>query len=227
MNKLEPYVEYHGNILLKNAINSHSTGLKVQFRLRDEDDLEVFKGITKRRKGKSGQIYRMNYRDIAADKWGVIDVWFLGATWSHNNGGIVAFQMSDVTEWQDFRNWPALSEGKNTEAQELEVILFRVSDSGELMNIAQRDKVERIEKMKGGPQSIRAARLLSDPEFILFCAVKFNRDRNLPVSEKFMNEFICRASEIESKKELDNDAVALDNFNERVMSPFNRWRAEQ
>lgn len=228
MDELRPYVEYHGNILVKNAINSHATGLKVQFRLRDEDDLEVFKGITKRRKGHAGQIYRMNYKPVGVDDWGITDVWFLGATWSHNNGGIVAFQLPDVTEWQHFRDWPGMSEGKNTEAQELEVILFRVGDDGELLNVQQRDRIEKIEKMKGGPQSIRCARLLTDPEFKRYAGLMHNKDRNLPPSDQFIEDWVKKQSgDIRSKKELDHSSIALSCFNERIMKPFNRWRGEQ
>lgn len=226
MNKLEPYVEYHGNMLLKNAINSHGTGLKVQFRLREEDDLEIFKGVTKRRKGKAGQVYRMNYKSVGEEHWGVTDIWFLGATWSHNNGAIVAFQLPDVTEWQHFRDWPALSEGKHVEAQEIEVILFMVGDNGELVNVQQRERIEKLHNMKGGPQSIRAARVCSSDEFQQWMALTINDDKNLLLSEQFIEKWIKDVCQIKSRKELDHDSDALDRFNSLVMSPFNRWRGQ-
>ena len=141
MNPLDPYVEYHGFVLLKNAVDSHSTGLKSQFRLRDEDDLDVFKSVTKRRKGKAGQIYRMHFRPIEKKDFCVADIFFLGATWSHTNGTVVAFEFSGKEDWQQFRDWPALAEGKDVEAKEIEILLFRVGDDGELVNLEQRNKI--------------------------------------------------------------------------------------
>ncbi len=226
MNKLEPYVEYHGWVLLKNSTDSHSTGLKSQFRLRNEDDLDVFKGITKRRKGHAGQIYRMHFRPINEKDFRITDVFFLGATWSHNNGTVVAFAFTDKQEWQDFRDWPALSEGKDVEAQEIEIVLFRVGDNGELVNIQQRDRIEAIEDMKGGPQSIRCARLLTDPEFVRYYASLSEEQDTHPDFERNAKLWINEQCGIRSRKELDHDSCALDRFNALVMSPFNRWRGE-
>lgn len=226
MDELRPYVEFHGNMFVKNAINSHSTGLKVQFRLRNEDDLEIFKGVTKRRKGKAGQVYRMHYKAVGAENWKVADCWFLGATWSHNNGAVVAFMLSDVTEWQDFRDWPGLGDGAGTEAQEIELLLFRVGDNGELVNIRQRNRIETINEMKGGPQSIRAARMIADPEFKRYMAALINNDENLPVSDKFINDWVCKRCRITSKKELDHDGDKLARFNQMVSGPFIRWSSD-
>jgi len=222
MDNLEPYVEYHGNVLLKNAIDSHSTGLKAQFRLRDDDDLDTFKKITKRRKGRAGQIYRMHFKPILDEVWLIADIFFLGATWSHNNGAIVAFEFSAKEEWQDFRDWPAIAEGKHVEAKEIEIILFQVNEAGELVNKQQRDRMEIARTMKGGPQSIRAARLSTDREFLSFMCQYKN-----PCDSKFAEQWIKTTCNIESRKELDHDADALDKFNKLVMKPFNRWRGDR
>jgi hypothetical protein len=224
MNKLEPYVEYHGFVLLKNSVDSHSTGLKSQFRLRNEDDLDVFKGITKRRKGHAGQIYRMHFRPITDEEFRITDVFFLGATWSHTNGTVVAFEFCAKQEWQEFREWPALSQGKDVEAQEIEIVLFKVGDNGELINLAQRDRIEAINEMKGGAQSIRCARLTTDGEFKHWVALMVNKDRNMMVSDEFLAQWVKDRCGIKSRKELDNDPKALENFNVLIMSPFNRWR---
>lgn len=223
MNKLKPYVEFHGFAILKNAVDSHSTGHKVQFRLRDDDDLEVFKGITKRRKGHAGQIYRMNYRPLSEKEYRVTDVFFLGVSWSHSNGTVVAFEFSDTEDWQEFRNWPALTQGKHVDPQEVEFVLFKVGDNGELVNLAQRDRIEAINKMKGGPQSIRCARLSTDGEFMDYLTSESLVESTSPATaEKYIKE-TCG---IKSRKELDNDDVALERFNREIMSPFNRWRAQ-
>jgi len=217
MNPLEPYVEYHGFVLLKNAIDSHSTGLKSQFKLQEEDDLDKFKAITKRRKGHAGQIYRMHFRPMGEEDFHVADIFFLGANWSHSNGTTVAFEFSGKEEWQEFRDWPSIADCKVEGAKEIEILLFRVGDDGELLNIQQRDAIERINNMKGGPQSIRCARLLRDPEFLQW--IKAERSWL-----KSPGDFIKETVGIKSKKELDNDRAALNRFNELVMSPFNRWR---
>jgi hypothetical protein len=222
MDSLEPYVEYHGFVLLKNATDSHSTGLKSQFRLRNDDDLDVFKSITKRRKGHAGQIYRMHFRPIEEEDFRVADIFFLGATWSHTNGTVVAFEFTGKEDWQQFREWPALSEGKQVEAKEIEILLFRVGENGELVNLAQRDRIEKIEQMKGGPQSIRCAKLLLDGEFMDYvCSLSVLET----VSEETAEAWIKKTIGISSRKELDNDESALNRFNKLVMSPFNRWRA--
>jgi hypothetical protein len=221
---LEKYVEYHGWFLLKNAINSHATGHKVQFRLRDEDDLNVFKGITKRRKGHAGQIYRMNYRRAAGDKYQVTDAFFLGATWSHNSGAVVAFEVADVEMWESFRRMPALAQGKDVEAEEFEVILFRVGEDGQLIDLQKRGKIEAIEQLKGGAQSVRAARLCMDGEFLDYLTAESLVEST---STETAVKYIKETAEIKSRKELDHDPAALIRFNALVMSPFNRWRVNQ
>jgi len=224
MNSLEPYVEYHGFAILKNAIDSHAAGNKVQFRLRDEDDLETFKGITKRRKGHAGQIYRMNYRPLSDSEFRVTDVFFLGVSWSHTNGTVVAFEYSDSECWKEFREWPAIMSGKDMEIdpQEVEIVLFKVGDNGELINLAQRNRIEAINKMKGGPQSIRAARLCTDAEFMDYLMESSLVESSSP---EMAEKYIKKTCVIKSRKELDNDDVALERFNTFIMSPFNRWRA--
>jgi len=225
MNDLNPFVEYHGWVLLKNAIDSHSTGLKSQFRLVNDDDLDVFKTITKRRKGHAGQIYRMHFRPLGDEDFRVADIFFLGATWSHTNGTVVAFEFSGKEEWQEFRDWPAIANGKHVEAKEIEILLFRVGDNGELVNLEQRDKIEAVEDMKGGPQSIRAARLCNDNEFLVYlsgvCELKIEK-----MGPKFASQWIKEQIGISSRKELDHSEAALNRFNKMIMTPFNDWRTK-
>jgi len=219
MNPNEPYVEYQGFVLLKNSIDSHSTGLKSQFKLQNEDDLNKFKSITKRRKGRAGQIYRMFFRPVGEEDFKVADVFFLGANWSHSNGCWIAFSFSEKQEWQEFRDWPGIADSGIDGAKEIEIILFRVADDGKLMNLHQRDAIERVNSMKGGPQSIRAARLSTDHEF-----------QQWLISDKEWkgkaDAFIKKVVGIKSRKELDNDPAALKRFEKLVMSPFNRWRGK-
>lgn len=224
MNPLEPYVEYHGFVLLKNAIDSHSTGLKSQFKLQREDDLNKFKAITKRRKGHAGQIYRMFFRPVGDEDFKVADIFFLGATWSHSNGCTVAFSFSEKQEWQEFRDWPAIAGSGEDLAKEIEITLFRVGDNGEMMNLQQREAIERINRMKGGPQSIRCARLTSDNEFLAFMTSQVGIN---PCSSARAGKWILETVGIKSKKELDHDPAALRRFEQLVMSPFNRWRGDK
>ena len=220
MNNLEPYVEYHGWVTLKNAIDSHATGLKGQFRLNKEDDLDTFKSITKRRKGRAGQIYRMHFRPTGDEDFKIADIFFLGATWSHNSGTIVAFEFSEKSEWQEFRDWPGLAGGNKDDAKEIEIVLFRVTDDGKLMNIQQRDAIERIQIMKGGPQSIRAARLCKDGEFMDYLTSEGLVESTSPETAA---KYVMEKCGIGSRKELDHDPEALDRFNKLVMSPFIKW----
>ena len=75
--------------------------------------------------------------------------------------------------------------------------------------------------MKGGPQSIRAARLSGDHEFLMFLASESGTN---PVNSEFAENWIKETVGIKSRVELDHDEAALNRFNKLVMSPFNRWR---
>jgi hypothetical protein len=221
VNQLEPFVEYHGFALLKNAVDSHASGFKCHFKLQNEDHLNKFKAITKRRKGHAGQIYRMQYRPVGDKQFEDVDVFFIGANWSHTNGCTVTFAFQGQEDWQQFRDWPAISDHKDFPegAKEVEIVLFRVSEKGEVVNIHQRDAVERINKMKGGPQSIRCARLCTDPEFVQWFSNIASKS-----GKKKPNDWIKETIGIKSRKELDHDPAALSRFEKLVMSPFNRWR---
>ena len=222
MNELEPYVEYHGNAYVRNAIDSHATGLKIQLKLRFEDGLDVFKGIVKRRKGKAGQIYRIHFRPIETTDFYVADVWFLGASWSHVNGTTIAFRLSDPDDWKIFRAWPALSEGKEVVAQEIEFLLFRVGDDGELVNIKQRDKIEQIEKAakdrKGGPLSRRAGILCGEDDFLDWIRENHSRFDYLPHGAR---DYIYIRCGVKSRADLDHEVEAGEKF-KALMSEYNR-----
>ena len=222
---MAPYVEYHGFAYLKNAVDSHSTGLKIQLRLKEEDDLDVFKKITKRRKGKAGVIYRIHYREVGTEDFRVGDVWFLGVSWSHTNGCTVAFEISEKETWEWFRDRPA-TDGKSDSPLEIEFLLFRVNDDGELMNIRQRDMVERAETLKGkkgGPQSIRAARLCNHTDFINWL-IKTERMAPGDYTPAQIADWMRKELDIVSRVELDHDEQARSRF-EEMHSEFIRWLA--
>jgi hypothetical protein len=164
----------------------------------------------------------MHYRPLGEQDFCVTDVFFLGVSWSHTNGTIVAFEFSDKDRWQEFRDWPAIMQGKDTKPQEVEILLFRVGDDGQLVNLAQRNFIERVNNMKGGPQSIRCAKLCVDGEFMDYLTSESLVESTSPATaEKYIKE-TCG---IKSRKELDHDDDALERFNKQIMSPFNRWRA--
>lgn len=224
MNDLEVYVEYHGWVFLKNAIDSHVTGLKVQYRLRDDNDLDIFKKVTKRRKGHAGQIYRMHYKPMGEDSWEIMDVWFLGVSWSHTNGATVAFELQEKCHWDAMREWPAIGEGKDVIPKEIEILLFRIGDDGEMINLKQRDHIEAVNELKGGPQSIRAARLSADNEFRAYVTAQV--ESLIIVSSEVAAAWMKKIVGYESRKQLDHNKDLLEKFEKGVMSPFNRWRWE-
>ena len=219
---LAPYVEYHGNAYVRNAIDSHATGLKVQFRLRFEDGLDTFKAMTKKKKGKAGQIFHVHYRPVEETEYRVAEVWLLGVTWSHTHGTTVAFGFNDKDEWQSFRDWPAIAQGKEIEPQEVEFLLYRVGADGKLVNIEQRDKIEAIESTakarKGGPLSKRAAQLCNDDAFLDYIRETDPRFDYVPNGARNYIYLICS---VDSRAELDHVAPAAEAF-KKMLSTFIR-----
>lgn len=234
MSDLEPYVAYHGWCKLKNAIDSHATGFKIQLRLNEENDYKLFKDVTKRRKGKAGHLYQMQWRvDGDGNKsFTSMDVWFLGWTVSHSNGAVVAFQIEDHSKWHFFREMLAIDAHDENPAS-LEILLFELDQEGKPINQKQRARLEMLHRKrkfpKGGVQSKRAARLGQNPDFLMYLATEMGKHAPTggPLSANDVAVYIYECASIDSRAQLDHDEEALARFETNVMSPFNRWRGQQ
>jgi hypothetical protein len=217
------YVSYHGWVLLKNAINSHQFGLRVQFALTHEDDFKVFKDFTKHRKNRAGSgAYRIYLRPDD-DVWGEpMDMLFITWSLSPTNGAAVTFEMSSMKDWEKLRGLPALS--AKDEPEKLEIMALELDDNGVPINIGQRAKLEKMAAIKkwgkGGPQSKRAARLCGHTDFVGW-AVSCGSVPYNPTPEDIA-EWMRTKCEIDTRAQLDHDPAALQRFEDRIMSPFLR-----
>ena len=225
------YVAYHGWVWLKNAINSHQFGLRVQLKLCHEDDLKVFQGIKKHRKKRAGSgSYRIFTRiDPKEESWyGPVDMLFI--TWAHSisNGVTVTFEIADQAEWETLRGRPALAAGyEEGQLDKVEIMMVELNDEGKPINVEQRAKMEKMAREKswgkGGPQSIRAARLGRDKDFIDWVVLhKHWKTDMVSVSPQTIAEWMRGECDIDTRRQLDHDPAALQRFEDRVMSPFLR-----
>ena len=162
----QDYVAYHGFAFLKGATDSHKTGLQIQLRLEHEKDYRVFKDFKKHRKGKAGSgLYRALTKAEGKHEWyGPVDLKFLRWTVSSANGAVITFEMDDYDEWRKMRNGPAIDAGyEESTLDRVELMLLELDQEGKPVNVEQRAKLEKMARKrkwpKGGPQSIRAARL--------------------------------------------------------------------
>ena len=233
----EHYIAYHGFAYLKNATDSHKTGLQIQLRLDHEQDYKVFKAFKKHRKGKAGTgLYRAFTRVAdkhpAGDKeytgwYGPVDLKFLRWTVSSANGAVVTFEMEDYDEWRKMRDVPAIDDGSaKWELRKTELMLVELDQEGVPINVKQRAKLEQMELKrkwpKGGAQSKRAARLCQDHEFVRWACEKMGVNGN-GITPADIAEWMRQEADIDSRAQLDHDDAALQRFEERVMKPFLRY----
>lgn len=217
------YVAYHGTMFLKGAMDSHRTGMQVQFRLELEQDYTVFKDFSRKKKNKAGSgLYRCFFRSPDSESWGEQswDLWFLRYNVG-NHGADVTFEVADPSFWNLLRSMPAIDDG--SEPPGMYVVMAQIGEDGKPVNIAARARLERARLKskwkKGGPRSKHAARLCQDPDFAHYVMLKLKRQS---ISEEEVAEWVRKECGIDSRAQLDHDPQALERFEERVMSPYLR-----
>jgi len=227
------YIAYHGNIFLKNVMDSHKTGLRVQLMLEREDDYVVFKTFKKLRKGKAGTgLYRAfsRWTDIPDRPWyGPVDLRFVSWNLSSSNGAVITFELDSQEEWNRMRQSKAVDAGYGIEElNPIEFILVELDQEGNPVNVTQRAKIEAYERKKkwpkGGPQSKRAARLCNEIEFIAWVAQQIP-DKHYAGSITTgadAADWVRKTAGLDSRAQLDHDPLALARFEDRVMKPFLR-----
>lgn len=226
----EAYVAYHGTAYLKGVMDSHATGMRIQIVLSREEDYKAFKEFRKHRKGKAGSgLYNCLTKAPESDVWyGPVELKFLRWAISSVNGAVVTFQIDDEAEWRRMRGAQAIDQGYEIrQMKPMEFMLVELDNEGKPVNVKQRAKVEAMARKrkwpKGGPQSIRAARLCQDKDFRHWVNFEHNKLTNLadeppPVDDvaKWMRA-IC---EIDTRAQLDHDPAALRRFEERIVRPY-------
>jgi len=222
----EAYVAFHGFVYLKGCSDTHKNGLQVQLLLDHEEDYKVFKDFRKHRKGKAGTgLYRALTRRGEGEWYGPVDLRFLRWTMSSMNGTVVTFEMDDPYEWRKMRDAPALDDGTQLEIMpKTEVMLIELDSEGKPLNVAQKAKVEKMALRhkwpKGGPQSIRAARLCNHTDFLGWLSQRGIIQGDVTPAE--VAEWMRKECEIDSRAQLDHDPAALERFEDRVSRPFLR-----
>jgi hypothetical protein len=227
----EDYVAYHGWVYLKNAINSHQFGLRIQLKLCHEDDLRVFQDMKRHRKNRAGSgAYRVLTRTHGKQAWyGPVDMLLL--TWSHSlsSGAGITLELDSQEEWEKIRLAPALSAGYEEPALDrVEIMMIELDDEGKPINVEQRAKLEKMQRQKkwpkGGPQSIRAARMCNDTDFLQY-VVQLNPDKWAPGkvwTGADVAEWMREEIQIDTRRQLDHDPEALQRFEDKIVRPFLR-----
>ena len=210
----EDHVAYHGRFALYNAESSHARGYRVQFRLRSEDDYKVFKGMTKRKKGRAGIVFRVS---LLGELPRMIEAYFAGWSVTNSDGARVTFDLQTSEDFDFFRELPALCD--TTEGIEWEAVMVEVGDDGQAVDQKRR---EQVESMKGGVQCKRAALLCTDRNFRLWCGTqKMTLGRAATQDEAAqMIRDVCR---IASRAELDHDDSAAERFRRWITLPYAKW----
>ena len=232
----EAYVAFHGNVYMKNAMDSHKTAMRIQVMLEHDEDYKVFKGFNKHRKGKTGTgMYQAMSKAQDQKKWyGPIDLWFLGWTMSSRNGTVITFQIEDEREWRKMREISkALDQGYTVDQLDpTEFMLVELDQEGKPINVKQRAKLEKMALKrtfpKGGSQSKRAARLCQDLDFRSWVTWKEYGPEPSPgaaislLDVDKVADWMRKECDIVTRAQLDHDPAALQRFEDRVMKPFLR-----
>ena len=226
---LEPYVAYHGNVFMKGCLDSHRTGMQIQFVLEHEEDYEVFKSFKKHRKGKGGTgLYNALSKGKGYDKWyGPIELRFLRWTISSANGAVITFQILDEKEWLRMRRKSrAIDEGYTLDQLDTtELMLIELDQEGKPIDVKQRAKLEKMALKrkwpKGGPRSKQAARLGHDDLFVDWVA-ELTGEPYDKVTPEFIGVWMRKECDLDTRAQLDHDEAALQRFEDRIMSPFLR-----
>lgn len=230
----EDYVAYHGWVYLKNAIDSHQFGLRIQFALDHEDDFKIFKDVKKHRKNRAGSGgYRILMRMTVRGEWEEpVDMLFISWSLSATNGAVVTFEMEDYDRWHKLRHSPALASGyERAGLDKIEVMMIELDDDGKPINVEQRAKLERMALKrkwpKGGSQSKRAARLCREEDFRRWVALQINWDsaglpKNPEVTPEVAADWMRTECDLDTRAQLDHDPAALQRFEDRVIKPFLR-----
>lgn len=220
------YIAYHGNIFLKGCIDSHKTGMRIQINLEREKDYVTFKSFNKLRKGKAGSgLYRVWSKMEGFDEWyGPVDLKFIRWNMSSANGAVITFYIDDPVEWKKMREGKAIDAGyRLDELNPIEMIIVELDNEGQPVNVKQRAKLEAYARKKkwgkGGPQSIRAARLCGDPAFLAWLAQTTSRSYS---SVADIADWMRRTCELDTRAQLDHDPASLERFEARVARPFLR-----
>jgi len=224
----ESYVAYHGYAHLKGCMDSHKSGLVLQVRLTHEEDYKSFKEFRKHKKGKAGTgLYNCFTRPEDAENWyGPVQLKFIRWAISSANGAIVTFEMDDKTEWQRMRDAPAIDSGYEMhQLTKMEFMLVELDEEGKAVNVEQKAKLEKLalkrQWPKGGPQSIRAARLCNNLDFINWLGERgiLDASRATPAD---VADWMRKECDIDSRAQLDHDPAALIRFEEKIHKPFIR-----
>ena len=228
MNNEQDYVAYHGFAFLKGCSDSHKTGLRIQIVLDHEEDYKDFKEFRKHRKGKAGTgLYNCMSKAKDSKAWyGPIQLKFIRWSISSSSGAVVTFEMDDYEEWRKMRDAPALDLGyEQHQLNMMEFMLVELDQEGKAVNVKQKAKMEQMALKrkwpKGGPQSIRAARLCNHTDFLQWLSQR----GVMPTAEATPADvaaWLRNECEIDSRKQLDHDPAALERFEARVMRPFLR-----
>lgn len=229
--KQEDYVAYFGKVYIKDALDSHKTGMRVKLMLEREEDYERFKSFKKRRKGKAGSgQYRVYMKSEHDEKFVAhhMDMLFIGWSMSSANGAVVTFQIEDAHHWGWFRKSRAIDGGYTPETLTGIVMMFvELDDNGIPVDVAAREKLEQMHAKKkwpkGGPQSIRAARLCNQTDFHSFLVQTKRMESGKDYSPAEVADWMRKEIGIDSRAQLDHDEVALHRFEDRIHSPFIRW----
>lgn len=89
-------------VQLSDASSSHRSGYKVTFNLEDDGDFQMFRAVTKRRKGHAGVRYRMFLVKEEKDFLMEFEVYFIGWTLSAR-GAKVRFDLQGSDDFETFR----------------------------------------------------------------------------------------------------------------------------
>jgi len=207
--KLDRYTAFYGTVFLDDAVDSVKAGLKVVYRLKQEQDYECFREVRKKTK-KVSTLYAMFYRTPGEQKWGISPVWFLGYSVSSTAGAKVRFEISpdDKEKWQYFR-------GCEPDAVH-QLLLLELDDQSKYVDQAKREKLERAEgHLKGGKLARHAGRLCGDDHFIKWVGTM--------VADVTPAQFIYNRCSINSRRYLDHNEDAAKRYHQFVRKPFSQW----
>lgn len=136
------------------------------------------------------------------------EIQLAGWSESHTGGCKVTFWLQSTEDLEPFR---ALTVRKgNTAGHRFMAALVEIGDDEQPVQPTVKESLTH-EKPKGGPLSIEAASMCRHPEFLSMG--KFS-------SEKEAAKSMCEFLGINSRAEIDHDAVVRDDFIEYYRVPF-------
>lgn len=142
------------------------------------------------------------------------EVQLLNWSETHSGGAKVVLQLADAEDLEKFKAM-TVRKGK-VAGQRLAVVMVEIGDD-------EQPVPQPAPKVKPGPLCIMACTFCADPKFWKWV----NQSQYECRTEQHAKEWVIGVCDVESRKDIDSNKIAVIRFHTLVREPFMAWRASQ